>query len=121
MWKKLDRVFLGIEWKLSLGTFIWAVVFPVTSVALPAWAAWTAGVFSQYAPLSWVTVGFAGLVVYALSIFLYGIGQSRAVRSKYDAKFLLETGGVDPLAKVFEDKRIFLNDFVLPSNPVVDG
>ena len=77
--------------------------------------------FSEYAPFSWVAAGFAGLVIYTLCVFLYGSGQIRVVRSKYDAKFMSETGGVDPLALVFEGKRIFLNDFVLPSNPNVIG
>ncbi len=77
--------------------------------------------FAEYAPLSWVMAGFAGLFVYALCVAIYGFGQGRRVRAKYDAKFMQESGGVDPLAKVFEDKRIFLNNFVLPSNPVVEG
>ncbi|MGR3660987.1 MAG: hypothetical protein ACU0CA_07320 [Paracoccaceae bacterium] len=121
MLKKLDNVFLGIEWKLSLGSFVWAVLFPVGSFAVTSWATRAAGVFSQYAPLSWIVAGFVGLLIYALSVFLYGVGQSRTVRSKYDANFLLETGGVDPLSKVFEGKRIYLNDFILPSNPIVEG
>ena len=70
--------------------------------------------FSQYAPFSYIVVGTAGVLSYALAVFLIGTGRFRSVRSKYDAKFMKETGGVDPLAKVFEGKRIYLNDFVLP-------
>lgn len=77
--------------------------------------------FSEYAPFSWVAIGFVGLFFYAVCVALYGFGMSRAVKSKYDAKFMQETGGVDPLSKVFEDKRIYLNDFVLPSSPVIDS
>lgn len=77
--------------------------------------------FSEYAPLSWVAAGFVGLLLYAIAVFLYGTGQQRSVRSRYDSKFMQEAGGVDPLAKVFEGKRIFLNDFLLPSNPVCDS
>lgn len=77
--------------------------------------------FSQYAPFSWVVAGFTGLIIYALVVWLIGVGRSKLVRSKYDAKFIQETGGVDPLARVFEGKRIYLNDFVLPSQPQVIG
>ncbi len=94
---------------------------PVGSFALPAWAAEAAGVFSEYAPLSGVVAGFVGLLLYVVAVFIYGTGQQRSVRSRYDAKFMQETGGVDPLARVFEGKRIYLNDFVLPSQPQVIG
>lgn len=77
--------------------------------------------FSEYAPLSWVVAGFVGLLVYAIAVFIYGTGQQRSVRSRYDAKFMQETGGVDPLTRVFEGKRIYLNGFVLPSQPQVIG
>lgn len=118
MWKRLDRLFLGIEWKLSL---FGIVLGAMGGFALPAWAFRATGLFSEYAPFSWVMVGFAGLLTYALAVFLLGIGRSRFVRSKYDASFMQETGGVDPLAKVFESKRIYLNDLVLPSNARVIG
>lgn len=118
---RFNRFLSGVEWRLSLGTAIWGFIFPATSFALPAWAARAAGMFSTYAPLSWVLAGFVGLFVYAASVALFGYGRSRAVRSRYDASFLASTGGVDPMSRVFESKRIFLNDFVLPSNPVVVG
>lgn len=112
---------MHFEWRLSLATVIWSLVVPVGSFALPAWATEAAGVFSDYAPLSWVAAGFVGLLVYAVAVFVYGTGQQRSVRARYDAKFMKETGGVDPMAKVFENNRIFLNDFILPSSPTVDG
>jgi hypothetical protein len=121
MLNRINRFFAGLEWRWSLGTFFWTILFPAGSFALPAWATKAAGMLSEYAPLSWVATGFLGLLCYSLAVFLYGTGRQRSVRSRYDAKFMLETGGVDPLAKVFEGKRIYLNDFVLPSNPFVDG
>lgn len=106
---------------MSLGAFVWSIAFPITSFALPAWAAQVAGVLSAFAPLSWVVAGFLGLLCYALCVAIYGYGQERIVRSKYDAKLLANSGPIDPLAKVFEARRIFLNDFVLPSNPIIEG
>jgi hypothetical protein len=119
--ERINRALSGLEWRWSLGAAIWGLLFPATSIALPAWATRAAGVFADYAPLSWVIAGFLGLLFYAMCVAVYGYGRSRAVRSKYDAKFMAETGGVDPLSKVFEGKRIYLNDFILPSSPVVDG
>ena len=107
-----------MESRLSLGALLMGLLAP-TSFALPAWAASAAKVFSELAPLSWVVAGFVGLLTYVLCVALYGFGRGRIVRARYDARFLSETGGVDPLSKVFEGKRIFLNDFILPSNPVV--
>ena len=117
----VNRLLSGIEWRWSLGTLIWPILIPATSFALPAWATWVSRMFSEYAPLSWVIAGFGGLLVYAACVALYGFGRHRTVRSRYDEKFLRETRGVDPMSKVFEGKRIFLNDFILPSKPFVNG
>jgi hypothetical protein len=119
--QKIDRFFSGVEWKLSLGNLLWTFFFPLGSFALPAWGARAVGLFSNYAPLSWIIAGFVGLISYAMSIALIGIGRSRSVRARYDAEFMRESGGVDPMANVFESKRIFLGDFVLPSNPIIQG
>jgi hypothetical protein len=116
MLNRLNKFFLNLEWRLALGTTIWLAVFPAGSFALPFWAARASGVFSKYAPLSWVACGFGGLLIYAIAVALMGLGRCYSVRSKYDARFMQETGGIDPLAKVFEGKRIYLNDLVLPSN-----
>jgi len=121
MFRGLNRFFMHFEWRLSLATVVWSLLIPAGSFVLPAWATEATGVFSEHAPLSWVIAGFGGLLAYAIAVFIYGTGQQRSVRSRYDAKFMRETGGVDPLARVFEGKRIYLNDFVLPSQPQVIG
>lgn len=120
MFRALNQFLKNSEWRLALGTFVWQAAIPAGSFALPAWATWVTGVFSEYAPLTWVIAGFVGFFAYSMIVFIHGAGRSRSVRSRYDASFLRETGGVDPLAKVFEDKRIFLNDFVLPSHAFVE-
>ncbi len=119
--KKIDNFFSGIEWKLSLGTLVWGLLFPTGSFLLPAWGVWAGGVLESYSPLSWIVFGFGGLLLYSISVALIGVGRQRSVRSRYDANFMRDTGGVDPMAKVFENKRINLNDLVLPSNPIIDG
>lgn len=121
IFNRIDRFFAGVEWKLSLGTFMWGIIFPAGSFALPAWGASAIGTWSAFAPLSWIASGFLGLFLYATAIALIGFGRWRSVRARYDANFMRETGGIDPMSKVFENKRIFLNDFVLPSNPHIEG
>lgn len=119
--KRINQFFLNLEWRLALGATLWAAVFPAGSFALPIWAARAAGLFSDYAPLSWVACGFLGFLCYALGVAFIGFGRWRSVRSKYDSKFMKETGGIDPLSKAFEGKRIYLNDLVLPTNMRVVG
>jgi hypothetical protein len=44
---------------------------------------------------------------------------SRRARTRLDER-ALEHGSANPMRKQFQDERIYLNDFVLPSNPVVE-
>ena len=119
--KKISRFFSGIEWKLSLANLAWGVPAAIASFALPAWAVRASKVFEEYAPLSWVVAGFMGSVCAAI---IYGVaawGRSRWVRASYDARMLAQGGAVDPLEKTFERKRIYLNEFCLPSHPFIEG
>lgn len=120
MWTRLNRLLSTLEWRWSLGLLLWGAATS-GSFVLPAWATRASGVLSQFAPLSWVAAGFAGLFVFSGSMAIYGYARGEIVRARYDEKFMAATGGVDPLARVFEGKRIYLNDFVLPSNPTVNG
>ena len=118
---KTNQWIFQVQKLWSVVRSIQGLVVAIGSFALPAWALEAAGLFSEYSPISWVLAGFAGLFVFGVSVAIFGYGQSKWVRSKYDAKFLAESGGVDPLERVFERRRIFLNDFVLPSHPFVEG
>lgn len=91
------------------------------SFALPAWAASAAKIFVAYSPFSWVVAGFAGLLGFSLSVAAFGWGSKTYTRSKYDNTMLAKGALIDPLAKTFEKKRIFLNEFLLPSHPYCDG
>src|ERR1700694_3423369 len=69
----------------------------VASFSLPAWAARSAEVMSQYAPLSWVTAGFAGVLVWAVARLILNWAYQIKVRARYDAKFLERSGNYNPL------------------------
>ena len=90
------------------------------SFALPAWAVRAANLFAEYSPLSWVAAGFAGLFLGAFIFALIAWARSKWVRARYDAKMIAGGSYVDPMAKTYEDRRIFLNEFCLPSHPLIE-
>jgi hypothetical protein len=89
--------------------------------AITAWAARAAKLFSEYGPLSWVVAGFAGLFFVMICALLLAVARRLWVRSNYDARMLPKGPLVDPMHRTFEGKRIFLNEFMLPSHPLIEG
>lgn len=121
--KLIDRA-ASIVSAFETGKWLWAglqgTAF-LASFTITAWAAKTAAIFSQYAPLSWVLSGFAGMGIWALIRWLSAITRRLRVRALYDEKFLKHGSNINPLDKTFERKRIHINDFVLPSFPFIEG
>lgn len=93
----------------------------MSSFLVPAWAVHITEAFSRYSPASWVIAGFAGLTAAATSYWLFTAAYRTWVRTKYNARLYERSGFVDPMAKTFEDKRIYLSDFCLPSHPLIDN
>lgn len=117
---KFIRWLSNIEWQWSLLTLVKGTGV-VGSFALPAWALHASHLFSQYAPFSWVAAGFFGMIVASIAYSLAAWGRSKWVRARYDAKMIAGGSYVDPMAKTYEDRRIFLNEFCLPSHPLIEG
>ncbi|MDF1633279.1 hypothetical protein [Mycoplana sp. MJR14] len=97
-------------WNLAKGSGI------VGSFALPAWAVYATDLFARYQPLSWVVAGFAGVLTTAVAYAIFARARASLIRSAYDNNLYQRSGFVDPMAATFENKRIFLADFVLPSD-----
>lgn len=116
----IDRFFARLEWRWSLANFIWGA-WAIASVTLPAWAVKTANLFSDYSPVSWVGAGVLGFLVFCFGFFVYAHARFRLVQARYNERSLEIGATADPLAKVFEKKRIFLNQFAMPSNPFING
>ncbi|MEQ8249924.1 hypothetical protein [Oceanibaculum nanhaiense] len=116
--ERINRFFMNLEWRLSL---IGVGVTAVSSFVLPAWAVRTANLFADYAPFSWVTAGFLGALTGAIIYAIVAWARSRWVRAGYDHNLYKRSGFVDPMAATYENKRIFLADFVLPSDPHISG
>lgn len=117
-----------MEWLRKAGAWCWNHLGNIVwigglcaSFALPAWAAKVTGVFAQYAPLSWVVAGFLGLGFGAISMRIYASAKHAMVRAAYDRKLLAQGGEIDPLERTFERRRIYLNEFCLPSHPYIEG
>lgn len=115
---QVNRLLKNLEYRLSL---VGMVVAAVGSFALPAWAVRATEAFAEYSPASWVAAGFAGLILAALSYAIYALAYNRVIRSRYNQNLYKRTGFVDPMAVTFENKRIFLADFVLPSDSYIHG
>lgn len=77
--------------------------------------------FVEYSPLSWVVAGFMGLFLWVVSNLIWQWGKRIAISSRYDAKLIKNGDKINPLNQTFEDKRIFINDFVLPSNQIIQN
>ena len=94
----------------------------VASFAVPAWAVRATDMFDQSAPASWVAAGFIGLIIFVVARLLWAAATSIHTRAKYNARFIERTGGAfNPLDLTFQNRRIYLEDFVLPSHPLVEG
>lgn len=102
------------------GNILWITGLFAT-FALPAWAVRMTGIMSQFAPFSWVAAGFMGMGLGVAALATVAWARGRLVRARYDAKLLAQGGAIDVLAKTFERKRIFLNEFALPSKPIIEG
>lgn len=118
--QQIDGLLSKLEWRWSLSNFLIGAYF-FASTALPAWAVSAMEMFQHYAPLSWVLAGFAGLVVSVVAFAVFSLAYGRWVRSRYNRRLYEKTGFVDPMAKTFEDKRIFLSEFCLPSDQFIEG
>ncbi|TMJ01342.1 MAG: hypothetical protein E6G97_15750 [Alphaproteobacteria bacterium] len=121
MAKLREHVSRAIDWfepKLSLVIHAGALM---ASFTLPAWAVKSAQVFAQYGAVSWVVAGFAGVLIAVVVRLLWNWATRIGVRAKYDKRFIEHGGDFNPLDLIFEKRRIYLNDFALPSHPYIEG
>src|SRR5690349_13919338 len=74
---------------------------PVGLLALlTSWGTWAAGVFAQYAPLSWILAGISSfailLIITAFCYWLWQVGLEKRVRARFDALALDRGSSVNP-------------------------
>lgn len=114
----LDRFFSSLEWRWSLANLLWGTS-ALLATGLPAWAVWTMNLLSDFAPLSWVGAGFSGFLLFCLGFWVYAQARFRVVRARFASRSLEKGGNANPMEQVFERRRIFLNEFALPSSPFI--
>lgn len=92
----------------------------MASFGIPAWAAWTANIFQQYSPFSWVAAGFCGLFIVTLSFALFVWARNKlqivGLRTR-----ILDTSQINPLDKTFENKRINIRDLAPPIGGLIEN
>lgn len=115
---RILRWLSNLEWQLSLWTLLKGGSI-IGSFALPAWSVHAAHIFAQYQPFSWVAAGFCGVLVAAIIFAVFAAARAKIVRTQYDRNLYNKSGFIDPMANTFENKRIFLSDFILPSDPFI--
>jgi len=91
----------------------WPTWLALGSGGVMAWAAKATALFADYAPFSWVGMGLLGFLMMAASLALVGVMRSRfqlvALRNK-----VAVADFVDPMAKTFERKRVYIRDLQPP-------
>jgi hypothetical protein len=118
--ERVGRLLNAVESRWSLYTLIQGSGV-IASFGLPAWAVKSAQIFSQYAPLSWVVAGFVGVLLWSVTRLIWNWAYQIKIRAQYDARFLERSGNYNPLDLTFEKKRIYLDDFALPSHTIING
>jgi hypothetical protein len=118
VYERFGRVLDTLESRWSLYVHGATVL---ASFGLPAWAAKAAGIFSAYAPLSWVIAGFLGVFAWAIIRLVWNFAYRIKVNAKFDAQAVEHSADFNPLDLTFERKRIYISDLVLPSHPFIDG
>ena len=90
----------------SIAAHLWSGVTLMASAGIPAWATWASGIFSQYAPLSWVVAGFCGLLLWGLARLLMAWAYRTRVNAAYDARFVDRVGNYNPIDLIIEKQKI---------------
>lgn len=110
---------IGTYWDALSAIFGW--VLPIAGGVMTGWAAWATGIFSTYAPLSWVVVGVAGAGICALIFWIASKATFWLAQAKWARTWGSPGDGVNPLDDNFVRKRIKINDFVSPAHQIIEG
>ena len=98
-----------------------AWLFTLAGGVLTGWAAYAAGLFSAYAPFSWVVCGISGALVVAAIFWLVAKASYWIVQAKWAKVWNSPGDGVNPMDDSFSRKRIKINDFVSPAHGLIEN
>lgn len=117
----IDKLLSNLEWRWSLWERLQRLVPPTFFTAISAWGAAVTEALQVYSPYSWILGGLIGLALYGAYSALRGYGIRQRILAQYDEVRLHRSGPLDPMARSFERKRIYINDLILPSLRLVEG
>jgi hypothetical protein len=111
-------MFTFVRYLLSRIANYWDVISAVLSWlwtigggVMSAWATYTAGLFAQYAPLSWVAAGLVGALLAAWAALSISYVRYLLTKMKaYQSWSQRAPGGINPVDREFHKQRIQLAD-----------
>jgi hypothetical protein len=110
-----------LTWTTDWAIEHWPALSIVIGGAAITYLAAVSAALESYGPVAWGTVGLVTVFVLALVYAMVAWGTKTRTKARYDAR-LLEGGSIiNPLEAVFVRKRIVLDQFVLPSHPLIEG
>lgn len=116
------RIFKSaINWAWDWIIEHWAAVLSVSGGGLMGYLAAGANWLQQYGPVAWGGVGLLTALIISFVIIIIARAKQMRINAARDAAILAKGSIINPLDKIFEKKRIFINDFILPSHPMIDG
>ena len=93
----------------------------VAGFGIPAVAASATGWISQYGPIAWVIAGFLGWVLFVMLAYATTVIRRKWFGTSLLRRFYEPGDKINPVTKVFEDKRIYFSDLVPPRGFKVTG
>jgi hypothetical protein len=99
----------------------WPLVGTSLVSAITAWAAAATELLHPYAPLSWVAAGLVGGLIFVVLVWV-GVAIRNAMISGNVRRRFYETGSrINPLEKIFENRRINIDDLMPPLGAQIRG
>ena len=75
----------------------------------------------QYGPIAWGVVGVLTILVLVVLYLLWQVSSTIRIRNRFNSLALEKGSAVNPLVATFENQRILINDFVLPSHTLIEN
>jgi hypothetical protein len=124
LWKKLFHMESPISWGQWIFDRItnnWPWLLPLIGASIMYRLAQLSEALKPYGYVAWATIALLAALVIVIARWLIIWGTRVRINNRYDERML--SGGADfnPLDKTFVSKRIFVNDFALPSHPHIEG
>lgn len=86
----------------------------VSSIAIPAWAAWATDWLSVWGPISWVFCGLIGALLFSALALIWAAHKKLLAMAQYHSAMSKPPSRVNPLRSDFTDEKLDLDEFFHP-------